>query len=347
LSIGTIICTYTGHTEKRVVAIAWSPDSQYIISASNYHSSVNGEYEYGIVHIDSIVHIWNATDGKQVHSYHIDDIDHLCFGVDLAWISSTPQVTLVKNGAVRIINILSEYELNNFHGGFDFIHDLVRSPDGKFIATLLAYDQCNPYDGYDGYSIGEIEVRDTSTGDIVGQYSLPEDSGPPPFAWSPDSTCIAFVPKSSEEGEISVWRVTSNSEVLSYRGDPSARYLIAWSPDGKFIATGGYKMVRVLNAFTGNEVISYLGHSEGVVAIAWSPDSQYIISASNYHSSVNGEYEYKYEDSIVHIWNASSGENIYTYRSQFGPVGRIVWSPDGKCVAITLGDGKVQIWRAA
>lgn len=328
LSIGTTICTYTGHSGKSVSAV-WSPDSKYIASVSFDHWWEN-----------SIVQIWNATDGKQVHSYQIDDQP---IGIYLAWISSIPQVASVKGEAVRIINILSEYDLNNFHCDFGFIHDLTWSPDGKFIATLLASEDGNLYEGYDGYSIGTIEVRDTSTGGIVGRYSLSEDSGPPPFAWSPDSTRIAFVPRSSEEGEISVWRVTSNSEVLSYRSQFGPVGHIVWSPDGKFIATGGNKMVRVLNAFTGDEVLTYLGHSQWVAAIAWSPDSQNIISASNNRSSVNGEYE----DSIVHIWNASSGENTYTYRSQFGPVVSIVWSPDGKRIAITLGDGKVQIWRAA
>src|SRR5205085_1681757 len=66
-------------------------------------------------------------------------------------------------------------------------------------------------------------------------------------------------------------------------------YALAWSPGGKYLASGGGdKMVRVWDASTGDELSPpspYRGHfniKEGTIqVVAWSPDSQRIASASN------------------------------------------------------------------
>src|SRR5205085_4430696 len=129
---------------------------------------------------------------------------------------------------------------------------------------------------------------------------------------------------------------------------------VAWSPDGKRIASGSLDTtVQVWDATTGNHSSIYRGHTADVAAVAWSPDSKLIAS---------GSY-----DKTVQVWNASTGEVLYTYNgynvkaAKLNPAKGVLpdlildvaWSPDGKrMVAVTqeyCGDecGVLLFWDAA
>ena len=67
------------------------------------------------------------------------------------------------------------------------------------------------------------------------------------------------------------------------RGHSSWIARIAWSPDGKYIASGSVgddKTVQVWEALTGNKLLTYQGHSDAIGAVAWSPNKKYIGSGS-------------------------------------------------------------------
>jgi eukaryotic-like serine/threonine-protein kinase len=66
---------------------------------------------------------------------------------------------------------------------------------------------------------------------------------------------------------------------------------VAWSPDGKHIASGSSDMaVHVWQAMTGRDVFAYHGHTDVVHAVAWSPDGQRLASAGS--------------DQTVQVWQA-------------------------------------------
>ena len=125
----------------------------------------------------------------------------------------------------------------------------------------------------------------------------------------------------------------------TYHGHSDVVNAVAWSPDGKRIASGSGKIthsidntVQVWNAADGSHVFTYKGHSSIVQAVAWSPDGHRIASGS--------------DDKTVQVWNATDGSNVFTYKGHSSPVNAVAWSPDGHRIASGSDDKTVQVWNA-
>src|SRR5437868_4703297 len=103
-------------------------------------------------------------------------------------------------------------------------------------------------------------------------------------------------------------------------GDDAAVGAVAWSPDGRYIVSGGNDFtVQVWDAATGKRLMKYSRYSDSVNTVAWSPDGKRIASAST--------------DTTAQVWDASNGGHSYTYRGHLKPVNAVAWSPDGKRIA--------------
>jgi WD40 repeat protein len=74
------------------------------------------------------------------------------------------------------------------------------------------------------------------------------------------------------------------------------------------------------------------GHSDSVRAISWSPDGTRIASCS--------------WDNTVQVWDATTGDTLFTYRGHSLEVNAVAWSPDGSRVASGGNDHAVQVWQA-
>jgi eukaryotic-like serine/threonine-protein kinase len=85
-------------------------------------------------------------------------------------------------------------------------------------------------------------------------------------------------------GGIVLFQSRPDSHLLyTYRGHIDQVDAVAWSPDGRRIASGSYD-VQVWDAATGGNIFTYRGHSYAVDAVAWSPDGKRIASGSFDHT---------------------------------------------------------------
>ena len=112
---------------------------------------------------------------------------------------------------------------------------------------------------------------------------------------------------------VQVWDATNGGNAFTYRRHTNAVYTVAWSPDGKRIASAGYdQTVQVWDAVDGGNVYVYRGHSSVVRSVAWSPDGKRIASG---------------DVKTVQVWDAADGGNVYTYRGHTDQVFMVVIFP--------------------
>ena len=99
---------------------------------------------------------------------------------------------------------------------------------------------------------------------------------------------------------------------------------VAWSPDGRYIASGLYGGSVVVYDVVAGEVIAEYKPGGPIYSVAWSPDGRYIASGL-----LNGN---------VVVYDVVAGEVIAEYKPG-ELIHSIAWSPDGIYIAVGSGQG--------
>jgi WD40 repeat protein/serine/threonine protein kinase len=193
-------------------------------------------------------------------------------------------------------------------------------PDGRYLAST----------SYDGVS----RVWDTKSWRPLQIFAYAGDQIRC-FAWSPDSQRLAWG-TTADDSAVYVWYVPTN-EIKTLRGHSSSVWTVAWSPDGKRLASAGLdKTIRIWEPATGlcRDVLKIAdGH---ILEVAWSPDGKRLASAINTVGAHEG----------VTIWDCDSWkvlrDDVCRTRAH-----SVAWSPDGKQLAVGTEAGTCLLYRAA
>lgn len=192
------------------------------------------------------------------------------------------------------------------------------------------------------------EVRTFGTGgERTAVVKIP-DGRVTALAYSPQSRWLAVA--AGEPGQSGVVRVYNaewfgeprGATAAILDGHKDAVYALAWSPDGRLLATAGYDRVIHLWEIPGTwpfdpkkEIVpkrTLKDHSDTVYSLAFHPDGKLLASAS--------------ADRAVKVWDAATGTRLYTLSDPTEWVYTLAWSPDKKHLAAGGVDKSIRVWAA-
>ncbi len=196
-------------------------------------------------------------------------------------------------------------------------------------------------------------------------------------AVSPDGKTLVVVAGAigNSEGSLTFWDLATSKEIRTLSEEKPIR-CVAFSPDGKTLATGGFDLnARLRDPATGavRKVLS--GHTGVVNALAITPDSKTLITGSLDHSvkfwDVAGAKNTKTisaahtdwvlsvavsrdgktlvtgsKDMAAKVWDLPSGKLRHTLAGHTNWVEGVAIAADNKTVATTSHDTTARLWDA-
>jgi len=176
---------------------------------------------------------------------------------------------------------------------------------------------------------GVVRIWDVTNGALVRE--LKHDGKPRRYLWvatSPDGTLVAAI---DTMGEVThVWDAGTGAPLAELRNNASGFASLAFSSDGRWLATSGGDDARVFDSRTWK--LARLLATKRVRSLSFDPTGPRLLTGT-----AGGD---------ASIWAILSGERVHHLRETGKAVDRVAFSPDGQLVVVASHDGAEQVWDA-
>jgi WD40 repeat protein len=295
----------------------------------------------------------------------------------LATPDSARLVVAGDDGIVRVINASSGAEERKIEGAAGPVYALALSKNGQVLAIAGADKTVRLVTFNDGKEVGTITasapvrglalttdakllvgVADDQTVTAWGVafqpgQPLPEDFGKvvQQFAHGDAALAAAFTDKGelftgSADKTVRQWRVAANVPTRNFQ-HPNLVDAVAWSPDGKLLATACHDgIVRVFDVEKNAATKTINAHTTptpvAVYSITWTADGKQLLSTSY--------------DKSMKLWDATSGSLVKEFKpfaekgNEKGHTDQVFCAAvtrDGKLIASGGSDRRIKLWNAA
>jgi RNA polymerase sigma factor (sigma-70 family) len=257
------------------------------------------------------ISLWEVATGKEINQLVYKDavVDKLVFSPDGKTLVSSEDdktICLWETATGKRIHL---FQAEETHCG-----PLAYSPDGK---TLV------------GGRVGHL--WDVGTGKKIRSFGWDDAA----FAvFSPNGKTVVT---GDTSGAIRLWEVATGKEIGPRKGLRGRIQRVAYSPDGKTLASlgtqifgrgGNEKTVRVWDAATGKEVRQV---AKGSRSVACSPDGKTLVSTM--------------DDGVLHLWDMAADKEIRPFEAANYNPRSATFSPDGKKLAARMrNDRRTYLW---
>ena len=242
---------------RSVEAAEFSPDGRYAVSG--------GKFGYNVF-------LWDVVDGTVVwENAHESEVECVTFSPD-----GTRAATGGEDFYMRVWDVKTGTELYAHEFTEAGIDGITWSPDGKYIVAGDEAGNAIFFDAKTYQTLGEVNCGSTINSlafnaeatllAVGGNIQTPDPNGPGGNKYTGFASLI------------DVETMQIKSSVPEQQGSIKS---VRWSPDERYLATGGFdNKARLFDAVTG-ELVREFTNPLKIEAVAFTPDGQYLVTGGH------------------------------------------------------------------
>lgn len=280
---------------------------------------------------DGIIRVWDLASGQLQRTLtgHTNSIYIAEFSPNEKLIASSS-----RDATARIWDFATGRELHKLTGFRCSVKSVAFSPNGKTVAAA----------GNDGM----LKLWDVKTGrelkSLVHTDSPDVDNSVYSVVFSQNGK---FIYTGNGDGTISEWNAASGEETDVWKAHYDAVMALAFSPDYRLLVSSGNNEgnAKLWDVVTKRELRKFAepktdGLLENSHVVAFSPNQKMVATSVAGIDEKRQQYVYV----RTYVWNAETGDRLFTLEGQRFDVGGLVFTPDNRYLISGSADRTIKIY---